>query len=95
MSVEKFLTELTQLTELLEKVTDKLERIASTHSEDHEFPAVLRIQDAMKILGVGRNTMYKLVKQPGFPARQFDKVILIPRDRLFEWLDETGRGPSN
>ena len=49
------------------------------------------ISDIQRILHVGKNTAYKLVKLQGFPAIQIGKKILIPQKSLEKWiLDNCG-----
>ena len=43
-----------------------------------------------KVLGVGRNSAYTLVHQPGFPAIRLGKRIVVPVEALRIWLVENG-----
>lgn len=46
-----------------------------------------------RVLGVGRNTAYELVKRSDFPAVRIGRRIVIPIDALKEWLNNhTGEG---
>lgn len=46
------------------------------------------IKDLQEIMGIGKNTAYKLVKLKGFPFIQIGKKILIPSDGLNKWIEE-------
>ncbi len=46
------------------------------------------VPELAKLLGICRQAAYELVKKPGFPAiRVSDRRIVIPVDKLCEWLD--------
>ncbi|MBR3505335.1 MAG: helix-turn-helix domain-containing protein [Clostridia bacterium] len=40
-----------------------------------------------RVLGVGRNTAYELVKRTDFPAVRIGRRIVIPVDALRAWLE--------
>lgn len=40
-----------------------------------------------RVLGVGRNTAYELVKRSDFPAVRIGRRIVVPVDALREWLE--------
>lgn len=48
----------------------------------------ISIDEARKILGIGRNLMLKLVTVPGFPAIRFKRKIIINKTKLQEWFDQ-------
>ena len=52
---------------------------------DHEYISVV---EASKILGIGKNAMYSLVHQPGFPCVKIGKKIIIRRSGLDEWMKD-------
>lgn len=47
----------------------------------------ITVEEAAKLLGVGRNTMLKLVTLEDFPAIHLKKKILINKLKLQEWLN--------
>lgn len=50
---------------------------------------VITPKEAMKILGVGRNTMYEvLLKDKNFPVFRIGTKFYINRDKLQEWADK-------
>ena len=49
----------------------------------------LSVTEAAELLGIGRNLMLKLVTVPGFPAIRFKKKILINKNKLQQWFDES------
>jgi excisionase family DNA binding protein len=52
-------------------------------NEEKEYICVM---DAAKILGLSKNVMYTLAKQPGFPAVRIGKKIVIRRSGLDDWM---------
>lgn len=44
--------------------------------------------DLQNKLHIGKNTAYKLVKQPDFPKIQIGKKYLIPEDMLGKYLEK-------
>ena len=49
---------------------------------------LLTVDEARLVLDIGRNTMFKLCKKPGFPCLQIGKQIRIPSHKLLQWIDE-------
>ena len=61
-----------------------------------ELPLFLTVMDMAALLGISRSSAYELAAEEGFPKLRFvPGRVIIPRDQLFEWLDEqTGFGHS-
>lgn len=47
----------------------------------------LNVDEAARLLGLNRITVYKLAKQEDFPAVFVGRRILIPKRGLEEWLE--------
>ena len=52
----------------------------------HELPIILRGEDLMPILGIGRNTAYELIRSGQIRSVRIGRQIRIPRDALLEFL---------
>ena len=53
-----------------------------------DVPMFMTVMDVANLLGISRASSYELVKEKGFPKLNVvHGRIIIPRDRLFEWLD--------
>lgn len=50
------------------------------------FPDILDINDLKRLLAIGTNKAYDLVKQKGFPAIKIGKKYIIPKEQLKIWL---------
>ena len=56
--------------------------------ENEDSKIGISIEEARKILGIGRNLMLELVKLEDFPAIRFKKKIIINKRLLKKWFDE-------
>lgn len=46
----------------------------------------ISVEEAAKLLGVGRNTMLEFVKMDGFPAIRLKRKIIIDKNALPIWF---------
>ena len=44
------------------------------------------MKELQNIMGIGKNTAYKLVKLKGFPSIKIGNKILIPHNKLYDWI---------
>ena len=49
----------------------------------------ITVDEAAKMLGVGRNTMLEVVKMDGFPAIRLKRKILIDKEALPRWFSNS------
>lgn len=64
----------------------EIDKINNTLPEINEEPMLISVKEAVKITGIGRNTMLELVKLKGFPAIIKPKKIWIDKEELPVWL---------
>ena len=57
------------------------------HTVD-DIPLVLRVDDLMSILGIGRNAAYALIHSRQVRSIRIGKQIRIPRDAVVEYLSK-------
>jgi len=48
----------------------------------------ISVDEAAKLLGIGKNLMLKLVTVEGFPAIRFKRKIIINKNKLQQWFDD-------
>lgn len=61
----------------------------SIYKNRDELPMFLTVMDVANLLGISRASAYELVREENFPKLKIVQGrTIIPRDRLFEWLDE-------
>ena len=53
--------------------------------ENNNLPLVLTIQDVAEILGIGKNTAYRLVQDGKLNAVRVGRQIRIPRTELYRY----------
>ena len=54
-----------------------------------ELPMFMSVMDLIDLLGISRSSAYELAAEEGFPKLKLvPGRVIIPRDKLFEWLDE-------
>lgn len=52
-----------------------------------ELPLTLSVPEVAAVLGISRAGSYELVHSASFPKVKIGKRILVPKDKLIEWLD--------
>ena len=64
----------------------------SLYKNRDDLPMFLTVMDVANLLGISRASAYELVREENFPKLKIVQGrIIIPRDRLLEWLDEQVR----
>ena len=56
--------------------------------KDNEEVLLIKVEEACKIMNLGRNTMLKLVKTKVFPAIISSHKILIDKQELPNWISK-------
>ena len=54
-----------------------------------DLPLVLKVEDLMQVLSIGRNTAYRLVRSGKIYSVRVGRSFRIPRDALEEYLRKT------
>ena len=57
-----------------------------------ELPMMLPVLEMAAALGISRAGAYELVRTEGFPALKIGTRIVIPKDKLKEWVDQNVGG---
>ena len=64
----------------------------SIYKTREELPMYLTVMDVADLLGISRASAHELVREQNLPKLKIVAGrIIIPRDRLLEWLDEQTR----
>ena len=58
-----------------------------TYKSFDELPLMLNVVQVAAVLGISRAGAYELVHSEGFPALKIGSRIMIPKDKLREWID--------
>ena len=60
-------------------------KTTSTNIED--LPLTLKAREAAEVLRISKSKVYELARTESFPAVRIGKRIVIPRDKLIEWMN--------
>ena len=52
------------------------------------LPNVLSAEQLAQTLGISRAGAYQLLHSEGFPTLRIGKRMLVPRDKLAEWIEK-------
>ena len=58
-----------------------------TYASYDQLPTMLNVTEVAKFLGISRTNAYELINTEGFPKIQLGKRIVIPKDKLLDWLN--------
>jgi len=56
-----------------------------TYKNYDELPLMLNVVQVAAVLGISR--AYELMHETGFPALRIGSRIVVPKDKLREWID--------
>jgi len=48
---------------------------------------MMTVKEISKLLGLGINQTYSLVKRDDFPKIKINRQYIIPRDKFIQWID--------
>ena len=58
-----------------------------TNPRIEDLPDVLRVDDVISVLNIGRNSMYQLLRSGAFPSIKIGRQYRIPKQYLLSYLD--------
>ena len=59
-----------------------------------ELPLMLTVEDVAGVLGIGIAHAYEVARRRDFPTIKIGSRIIVPRDRLIQWLEEQANQKS-
>ena len=59
----------------------------STYTNIEDLPLTLKAEEAAKVLRISKSKVYDLARKESFPAVRIGKRVVIPRDKLIEWMN--------
>ena len=59
-----------------------------TFKSYEDLPLMLSVPEVAAALGISRAGAYELARSEGFPALRIGNRIVIPKDKLQEWVDK-------
>ena len=63
-----------------------------TFKSYEELPMMLSVLEMTAALGISRAGAYELARTEDFPALKIGTRIVIPKDKLKEWVDKNAGG---
>ena len=61
--------------------------MTNTYTSIEELPITLNAQEVATVLGISRANAYCLMHSRGFPTLQIGKRMVVPKDKLIDWID--------
>lgn len=59
-----------------------------TFKSYEDLPLMLSVPEMAAALGISRAGAYELARSEGFPALRIGTRIVVPKDKLQEWVDK-------
>lgn len=53
-----------------------------------QLPVALKANQVAAVLGISRAGAYNLMRSEGFPTLFIGKRMIVPKDKLIDWMDE-------
>ena len=60
----------------------------STFTNYDQLPLALNADEVAQVLGISRANAYNLMHSKGFPVLQVGKRLVVPKDKLLDWIEE-------
>lgn len=58
------------------------------YAEFEQLPFMLNADQVSQILGISRAGTYQIMHSKGFPTVKLGKRMVVPKDKLFIWIEE-------
>ena len=62
--------------------------MAYTYTSIDQLPITLCAEQVAQVLGISRAGAYTLMHSKGFPTIQIGKRMVVPKNKLIEWMEE-------
>lgn len=62
--------------------------MTNVYTSMEQLPLTLNAGEVAEVLGISRANAYSLMHNSGFPTLKIGKRLMVPRDRLTEWIDK-------
>ena len=59
----------------------------STYTNIEDLPLTLKAHEAAAVLRISKSKVYELAHSESFPAIRIGKRVVIPRDKLVQWMN--------
>jgi len=59
-----------------------------TYTNIEDLPLTLKAREAAEVLRISKSKVYELARTESFPAVRIGKRVVIPRDKLIQWMND-------
>ena len=59
----------------------------STYTNIEDLPLTLNARETAQVLRISKSKVYELAQSESFPAIRIGKRVVIPRDKLIQWMN--------
>ena len=59
----------------------------STYTNIEDLPLTLNAREVAEVLRISKSKVYELTRTESFPAIHIGKRVVIPRDKLIQWMN--------
>lgn len=60
--------------------------MTTIYTSYEQLPLMLNADQVAKVLAISRANAYTLMRSKGFPTLRIGKRMMVPKDRLLEWM---------
>ena len=61
--------------------------LKTTYTNIEELPLSLNAREVAEVLRISKSKVYDLARTESFPAVRIGKRVVIPRDKLIQWMN--------
>lgn len=61
------------------------------NNESNKGKEILKVEDLMEILRIGRNTAYNLMRSEDFPSKKIGRLWVVSRESFKDWLNNQSK----
>ena len=59
-----------------------------TYTNIEDLPLTIKAREAAEVLRISKSKVYDLARTESFPAVRIGKRVVIPRDKLIQWMND-------
>ena len=64
----------------------------TSYTNIEDLPLTLNAREAAEVLRISKSKVYVLAQSESFPAIRIGKRVVIPRDKLIQWMNAQAEG---
>ena len=62
--------------------------MTTTYTSLEQLPITLKAEELAQVLGISRANAYVLMHSADFPTLRIGKRMVVPKDKLIEWINK-------